>query len=257
MNSEFELLNLLPGLIQGIVRVSISYPFDVIKTNIQKNTNENILYIIKHFVTNQPYRLYRGSLLSYISVGIDRSLQYYLLEKLNRLKYNTYLSSFMISLFSSIYMVPIQYLTTNIALIKETKFNTIDYIKNILNIKKNIFKGFFLENSKNLIGSTIFGGTYYALRNKFGENNNMSPFYGGISGLFTWCIIYPLDTIRTDLQTSNNKLVDIVHNRYKQDGIGSFYRGLSLTLFRTIPSATIGMYFYELTRNYISKYNKY
>jgi hypothetical protein len=47
-----DLIGLLPGLFQGITRVSISYPADVIKIQMQKQlfakTTETVKYIIKN-----------------------------------------------------------------------------------------------------------------------------------------------------------------------------------------------------------------
>ena len=39
-----ELVNLLPGLLQGITRVSISYPADVVKVQMQKNLHSKSNY---------------------------------------------------------------------------------------------------------------------------------------------------------------------------------------------------------------------
>ena len=124
-----EFLKLVPGFCQGITRVTISYPFDVIKVNLQKllfkNSYEAIFFLIK----NDIFRFYRGSSLSYMSVSIDRSIQFYLMEKMNNLNNtNPYINSLFLSIISSIYSIPVQYMTTNIAINQKKSIK--DFIKN-------------------------------------------------------------------------------------------------------------------------------
>ena len=249
-----ELLGLLPGLFQGITRVFISYPADVVKVQMQKQlfttTKETIKYIIK----NDIRKFYRGSSISFVTVGIERSLQYYYLEKINK-KYNPYLSGFIVSFANSIYNLPMQYLTTNIALLNKGNSVT-QYIKQTT--YKDLYKGYFIETPKNVLGSTIYLGTYFKLRTMT-ENSSLYPYFGGISGTLTWLVIFPIDTIKTEYQTTKNiKLSNIIYSRLSNnkkgplEGIKSFYKGLTPVLIRTFPSAFAGMYMYEKVRSFIS-----
>ena len=243
-----EIINLIPGFIQGITRVTISYPFDVMKVNMQKLIHNNIKESFLKIYKTDPYKFYRGSSLCYFTVGIERSIQYSVIEKMNKKNINPYISGLIMSIFSSIYQIPVQYLTTNIA-IKNNNINLKKYIVDIFKNKTNMYKGYFIETPKNILGSTIFLGSYYTLRNKFGENNKIAPLYGAISGISVWIITFPIDTIRTEYQTSEKSIKDIITQRIQINGIKSFYNGLSPVLLRTIPSASIGMFMYEYTRN--------
>lgn len=251
MKEKNELYGLLPGLGQGITRVTISYPFDVIKVQMQKLYFNNMKDTFTDIVKNDPFKFYRGSSISYITVGLERSIQFYYLEKFNEKKINPILSSFGMSLFSSIYNIPVQYITTNIAITKNPKETTYNYIKKLLIDRTNIYKGFTIETPKNILGSTIFLSSYYSIRNHFGDNKYLSPFYGAFSGIILWSVIFPIDTIRTEYQTSNNKIIDIIKNRYYNYGLKSFYRGISSIYIRTIPSTSLGMFVYEMIRNNI------
>ena len=249
-----ELFGLLPGLFQGLTRVLISYPADVVKVQMQKQlfttTKETVKYIIK----NDIRKFYRGSSISFVTIGLERSLQYYYLEKINK-KYNPYLSGFIVSFASSIYNLPMQYLTTNIALLNKGN-NVKQYIKQTT--YKDLYKGYFIETPKNVLGSTIYLGTYFKLRTMT-ENSSLYPYFGGISGTITWLVIFPIDTIKTEYQTTKNiKLSNIIYSRLNNDkkrpleGIKSFYKGLTPVLIRTFPSAFAGMYMYEKVRSFIS-----
>jgi hypothetical protein len=241
---------LLPGFFQGLTRVTISYPFDVVKVQMQKMLYKNNIDAVKDIVKTDKFKLYRGASISYLSVGIDRSIQFYLAEKLNK-KYNSYINGIIISIIGSIINVPAQYLTTNIALFNNKSLSFINNIKNIYK-SNNLYKGYFLEMGKNQLGSSIFMGTYYMLRNRYGDKTKYAPLYGALSGLSLWPFIYPIDTIRTEYQTSNNTIKDIIQQRYKQYGILSFYKGITPVLFRTIPSASLGMLVYEYVRSKVT-----
>ena len=67
------------------------------------------------------------------------------------------------------------------------------------------YNGIMIESFRVFIGSSIYLGTYFYLRNEFNQNNNIlvSSFFGILSNMISWSIIFPLDTIRTIKQTSN------------------------------------------------------
>lgn len=256
MIAKNELYTIIPGFMQGITRVTISYPFDVVKVNLQNMHYNNTITAFKHIIKTDPFKLYRASLLTYTTVGIERSLQFYYLEKLNKQKVNPFYSSLLISTINSVYNVPVQYITTNI-INNKSPTTTYQFIKFIIREKKNPYKGYFIETPKNILASTIYFSSYYKIRNTFGENKYFAPYYGAISGINVWLIIFPIDTIRTEFttQTNNKSLLNIITCRFKTYGLKSFYLGLTPVLFRTIPSSSLGMFVYEYCREFIISIN--
>ena len=252
-----ELGNLLPGLLQGITRVSISYPADVVKVQMQKNLHSTTVGTVQHILKTDIQKFYRGSSIAFVTIGIERSLQYYYLEKMNKKMVNPYASSFAASLIISVYNLPMQYLTTNISLLDKTKHDTSvkQYIKTTS--FKQLYKGYFIETPKNVLGSTIYLGTYLTLRNTT-DKTSLYPWFGGLSGMLTWAVIYPLDTIKTDYQTTKGKrMYELIRERCAAKSIrnaaSSFYKGITPVLLRTFPSAFAGMYVYEKTKCYVQK----
>ena len=257
MNNKNELYNIIPGFMQGITRVAISYPFDVVKIQLQNMHYTNTFSAFRNIIKTDPFKLYRASLLTYTTVGIERSLQFYYLEKLNKKKVNPLYSSLLISTINSVYNVPVQYITTNI-INNKIPISTFQFILNLYKNKTNPYKGYFIETPKNILASTIYFASYYKIRNTFGEHKYLAPYYGAISGISVWLVIFPIDTIRTEFTTQrdNKNLLEIVTERYRQFGLKSFYYGLTPVLFRTIPSSAIGMFVYEYSREYINQHNK-
>lgn len=79
---------------------------------------------------------------------------------------------------------------------------------------------------------------------------------GGCSGIILWCVIYPLDLIKTRLQTqtisqrlSYSGWIDCARKSYSKDGILGFYRGISASLLRAFPVHSSVFVVYELCLN--------
>ena len=70
-----ELVNLLPGLLQGITRVSISYPADVVKVQMQKNLHSTTAGTVKHILQTDIRKFYRGSSIAFVTIGLERSIK--------------------------------------------------------------------------------------------------------------------------------------------------------------------------------------
>ena len=242
-----KLKELIPGLAQGIVRVGVSYPFDAIKVYMQKGVYVSTWDCLKNINLKV---LYRGSQLSFILIPIDRSFQYFLAEDIKK-KYNSYIAGFVTGGISSVYQVPLQYITTN-ALLTQNYKNIWHFTKNTQ--FKNLYKGYNVELVRCLMASTIYLGSYMHIRDNIDPNKviYLSPFIGGVSSIITWLTVFPLDTIRTQKQTSQNTIMTIIKELYKQNGVKRFYLGVTPILIRTIPSSAFGMFIYEFVKKIIA-----
>jgi len=245
-------MDFLAGFIQGITRVTISYPFDTVKVYMQQNINNNqhtnTLQSIKYLLKNDPKVFYRGSIISYLIIPFDRSIQYYLMEK-NKNKYNPFLFSMCIGALSISYNLPLLYITTNAVLTHQKNYiSTYSFIKNI-NIKK-LYSGFNVEIPKIILATGSYMGSYIYLREKYNKENSLikASLIGIFSSFICWSIIFPFDTIRTSMHVDNKKIIDTIMYKYNNYGLKSFYKGITPVLIRTIPSSAFGMYAYELTR---------
>lgn len=226
-------LDYLPGFIQGITRVLISYPFDYFRIFKQTNININYIKEIKQF------KFYRGIGVPLVSVPVDRAITFNIYEKLKKEKYSTLECSFYPSIVSSIYMTPINLINTNYIYLKKKKLNEV--LKD--NFNKEIFRGFTIEILRNNLSSLVYLYTYKKLSDNF---NN--PFINGSISSFTlWTLFYPLDTIKVRKFINNNTYFDII----KESSFKSLYSGIGLVYLRTIPSAGLGMLFYENSKKYI------
>lgn len=59
--------------------------------------------------------------------------------------------------------------------------------------------------------------------------------YGGIAGNLSWLVTYPLDVLKTIMQTQdlNGRMTQVAKERFQEQGARFFWRGLGPTLFRS------------------------
>ncbi len=238
-----DFTSLVPGFIQGIVRVLISYPFDYIRTNLQMQYYKSIPDFYKR--NDMTFaKLYRGLHIPLLTVPIDRSIQFYIFELCNKNKYSPFQSSLGATIISSIYSIPINYLQTNI--ITNNKFN----FKKI-GIKSLSYRGFYSDLSRAFLSSFFYLSIYGKLRESIPKEKHNYFLFGIAASTGMWTLVYPIDTIRVLKQTSNLSYLDIIKNNVI---IIKLYRGYPLVILRSIPSAGFGMLAYEYSKTIISKY---
>lgn len=60
-----------------------------------------------------------------------------------------------------------------------------------------------------------------------------SSLYGMMRGVFVHTLIYPLEVVKIRRQCSEDKVFRIAHDLWQKEGVGSFYRGLTVQLGKT------------------------
>lgn len=248
-----DLIKFLPGYCQGLTKVFTTYPFDVIKVKMQTNTYNNTYNCAKDLFKNDRKIFFRGITIPIIVFPIDRAISYRIYENFNSQNLNPYISAFMGGIVSSFFSVPMQYLTTNIINMKKDKYTGLtNYLKSIIK-NNNIYRGYMLDTSRAILGSTIFLGSYGNFKLQFPD----TPLYTAVSSIcsiyLTWIVTFPLDSIRVNQQVTLKETIgNIIIKRYKKYGFFNFYNGLTPVLLRSIPSTTLGMLVYESVKNKIN-----
>lgn len=213
---DLDIKKFLPGFTMGIVRASISHPFEILKLKSQMDIQSG-------FYQN----LHKGLHLSILSNSLERGIQFYFFDKFkkdNSLFYSSLLSSMISTSISLPY---------NITLLRKNilKTETLDINRSI------ILKSGSLEYSRNILGSTIFLYCYDKLK------YFNFPIYASsiLSGTTVWLITYPIDNIKNQ----------IIAKKTISYNIPLLYKGIQYPILRGIPSASIGMYVYEYVKQYI------
>jgi hypothetical protein len=240
-------MELIPGFVQGIVRVIVSYPFDYIRANVQSNQYKNGIEFIKS-VKLSPKMAYNGVTVPLFTVPFDRAINFYIFEKCKENKLSSIYSSIISTSLCSTYFVPLNYFSTKIILANKPIKEIWSQFK--LMSSTQLYKGFTPDITRGFLGSIIFMSSYGMLRDNIPKDKHNYLLFGVVSSISSWTIIYPLDTIRIIKQNTDESYKTLIKKNYN-----NFYKGFSYILMRSIPSAGIGMMAYEYTKMNITKSN--
>ncbi|XP_012090555.2 calcium-dependent mitochondrial ATP-magnesium/phosphate carrier protein 2 isoform X2 [Jatropha curcas] len=155
--------------------------------------------------------------------------------------------------------------------VQTTHAHIVPAIKKIL--REDGFLGFFRGNGLNVVKvapeSAIKFYAYELLKNvigdiKGGSQDVIGPaerlFAGGMAGAVAQTVIYPLDLVKTRLQTYVSKggkapkVGALTKDIWVQEGPRAFYKGLVPSLLGIIPYAGIDLAAYETLKDMSKKY---
>lgn len=192
----------------------ITYPLDSMK--IWKQSNQ----VRKPNISN----LFAGVSYPLLTNGFTNSLLFLSTEKINKNFNNYYISGFISGATTSIIINPIEYFKVR---------------KQINKKIKNPFTGMNLCILRESIGCSIYFGIYYELKER--QCNDLIS--GGLSGLSSWLFTYPIDVLKTRIQ-SDMSLNQAIKQR-------NFLKGLNYCIFRAGLSNAILFYTYQTLYNFI------
>ncbi|KAE8661956.1 Mitochondrial substrate carrier family protein isoform 2 [Hibiscus syriacus] len=156
--------------------------------------------------------------------------------------------------------------------VQTTNTNILSAVNKIL--KEDGVLGFFRGNGLNVVKvapeSAIKFYAYEMLKNVIGDSTGDKSgdvgtsgrlLAGGLAGAVAQCAIYPMDLVKTRLQTCASeggkppKLAKLTKDIWVQEGPRAFYKGLVPSLLGIIPYAGIDLTVYEslkdISRSYI------
>ena len=219
---------ILSSFFSGIMQVIIGHPLDTIKT---MNQNNNFFY--KNIKLKN---LYRGVKYSMIQTPLINVVNFYSNDYFIK-KYNMNLinSSIFSGFISSIIITPIDYYKIN---------NQQNFKKNI-NYNKFLYsyRHYHIVSLREVPALFIYFNTY----NYSKKYIHSYSLCGSIAGVLSWLLIYPIDTIKTRLQTNvANSIKDAILQK-------NLFNGIKSCLFRAFIVNGIGFYFYEKSLLYVNK----
>ena len=245
-------MDLLPGYIQGITRVIISYPFYYFRTNIQAKN----IPIRQYFKSLTSYKLlYSGVSIPLVTVPIDRAISFKLYESLMEKKVSPYVAGGICGVTSSFINQPFNYVVNNY--ITRSTINNSDnhanrlftYVRNNLKAR-DLFIGFRTELIKSTLASGIYLGVYGHIRSEYGTDKWITIANAALSSIVLWTVIYPLETIKVLQQTKKEqRILNVL--KAEQFNITGLWRGIGIMYVRNIPSSVIGMLVYEQVKQAI------
>jgi len=124
---------------------------------------------------------------------------------------------------------------------------------------RGLYHGYFSHLLRNIPAGALHLGIYDIIRlnraKKLGIHTSQLRMYqdmiaGSISGVVFWSAVYPIDVVKTTLQSDaidkNERKYrgtwDCVRKLYIDGGVRSFYRGLTPCVLRAIPANAVMLY---------------
>ncbi|KAF3989470.1 hypothetical protein FT663_03588 [Candidozyma haemuli var. vulneris] len=280
--------DLFGGTVGGIAQVLVGQPFDTVKVRLQsapEGTYSGAVDVIKKLVANEgPKGFYKGTLTPLVGVGACVSVQFSVNEFMKRY-YDNKLQGQPLSLlqffncgatagFANGFLAgPIEHI--RIRLQTQTGNNKqfsgpIDCLKKLTQSSgvQGVFKGLAPTLARESIGLGIYFATYEALiarelGNKIYPTRGDIPAWklcmlGGLSGYALWGSIYPVDVLKSKLQTDSlskpaySGSISVAKDIFKKAGIKGFYKGFVPTILRAAPANGATFAAFEVTMRFIS-----
>lgn len=192
------------GFVNGTIQTIVGHPLDTLKT--WKQSNEKINLNIRNLYLGLSYPLLTNSILNHIQFNLINL-------KSDNIHYN-YLAT---GIFSGLFLAPIEYF-------KIRKQN---------NLKIKFPNGFLISIIREVPGVYI----YFGIINNFKSYTKIDSeiLTGGTAGVMAWLLTYPLDTIKTKIQ-SDIKFSTAIKQPY--------FNGLSFCLYRAFIANSLGYFCY-------------
>lgn len=206
----------LIGNIVGLTQVSIGYPFDTIKTNIQNGYKISQLPSFKQLFRGLKYPLMGSSLYNTLVFGNFNNINKHINNTVISGSISGFIGSFILNPFET-YKVNSQYLLN-----KEQKLKPYVGLKYML------------------LRETLSNGIYFGVYHYCKDDLNLSPFLsGGMAGINSWLWTFPFDSLRV------RKQLNPTFNLKQLIDIAPLYRGLGITLIRAFFVNSCGFFVYE------------
>ncbi|KAI8849734.1 mitochondrial carrier domain-containing protein [Chytridium lagenaria] len=285
---------LFAGCVGGIVQVLTGQPFDTVKVRLQTQPDKytNLIDCVKKTYANEGFvGFYKGTLTPLIGIGACVSIQFGALEASKRFfalrnpvkdpnalsLSQLYLSGAFSGFANSFLSGPIEHVRTRLQVQAGNAASAaykgpVDFAKKVVGLYgvQGLYKGQGITLLRECHGYGIYFMTYEALiqrtmRVEGKKRNEISALtqcgFGAMSGYTLWIMIYPIDVIKSRLQTDSfikaeqkyKGSLDCARKILAVEGVRGLYRGFLACMLRAGPVNAVTFVAYEATMSLIGR----
>lgn len=258
----------IAGCVGGAAQVMIGQPFDIVKVRLQAATQG--LYngawdCFKKITAREGGlpALWKGSAAPLIGVGAAVSIQFGVNEKTKSFmkRYtgmdelrpgHLFMCGAIAGLANSLVSIPVEHTRIRMQMSGGNSMSTIQCVRNI--IRNYGVTGLYKGGIPTLWRESIALGIYFSMYDIL-TRKMLKPYQtredltmlniacaGGLAGITLWFATFPIDMIKTKIQTDNFQnpiykgMVDCLRSTYRANGIRGLYKGLSPCILRAVPA---------------------
>ena len=236
------------GVVGGISGLIAGQPFDIIKCKLQAT---NMTFKETFASINKPFGFFSGMASPMYGVAAINAILFTVYGSLTGPSlWDVYIAGCAAGLTQSVLATPIELTKINAQIHGNS---SIYHFKRIFKEKR--LKGLYRGSLATVLRDTPSYGIYFAVYEGMCSDDPTSMemlINGGIAGVFGWVFTYPIDVAKTVIQSSENASFRSIWNQnhpYKW-----YFRGLSATLLRAIPTNALTFFAYSHTMKFLEKY---
>ncbi len=260
------------GFVSGACATSLGHPLDTLKVH------QQIRKLGEDYKMPALRQLYRGLLPPMLTAGGLQAVYFTMYENIKNqiTRYSPFPGNHYLDIFlsGSIAGLGISVLTNPVSLVKiqlqtSSTLSTIQCYKHIYKLKG--LRGFYIGMTPMLTMECIGRGAYFQayefLKRHLNEGEDDATYTlssrmasASLAGLYSWFLIYPLDVVKSRIQCYSQSFHEpksmrqVFREIYAEAGIRGLYRGLTFTLMRSAPVASISLPLYEISRKFIGDF---
>ncbi len=222
---------IIGGSMAGLAQVFTGYPLDTLKVRLVNNNNNKVRLVnnnnnrIKWKELNLK-RLYRGvysPLLGSVALNVQT---FYMFSYLQNKNYNLFTAGSITGIGLAVVESPTDLIKTRM------QTGSSSYLNVVKSNYKNIFRGLGITTLRNSVSVGLYFYGFHKTKNLF-ENEYMGITMGGMAaGFLSWGPTYPLDNLKTQVQSGSDSLTTCIERTYKQYGMRGFWRGVGFCVAR-------------------------
>ncbi|CAO3640672.1 unnamed protein product [Mucor hiemalis] len=281
----------LAGTAGGILQVLFGQPFDTVKVRLQTQSTTNPLYtgmvdcVQKTRAKEGFAGFYKGTMTPLVGIGACVSIQFVVLEAMKRhfSKVNgkgdflsngqLYLAGAASGVANSFVSGPVEHIRTRLQVQTGTGYKgPIDCIRQIYHSHgiAGIYKGQAITMAREFQGYGAYFLAYEYLVQEAMKRDNLEKrsdlptwkvcAFGASAGYAMWFTIYPMDAIKSKLQTDGftaetrqySSALDCARKTFAKEGAAGFFRGIGPCLLRAAPVNAVTFMGFELAMRAMS-----
>ena len=273
----------IAGGVGGIFSVLTGHPFDLVKVR-QQTSSENISAInaAKNILAKDGAKgLYRGVAAPLVGVTPMFAVSFWgydvgqrIVRSVTKTSPDAKLSIGQVSAAGFLSAIPMTAITAPFERVKvilqlqgqgkegQKQFNgALDVVKHLYKQGglRSVFKGSMATLSRDGPGSALYFAAYEYIKRKNTDKDGNTPlsaiiFAGGMAGMAMWVPVFPIDTIKSNLQSSDHpqSIAQVTRSIYQRGGLKAFFPGVGAALARSFPANAATFVGVELTYKFFT-----